>query len=409
MRLLLGFLSFTLFLFSCQTNQHKMINGQLKSGTWRAMLQLDEKNVLPFTFEVNDSGEILIVNADERIRVKDIVYGDSGEVIINFPVFSTYVKATLKDNMLSGFWINPEKKDYKIPFTAQFGRNERFAVAESAAIFNAEGRWEVTFSQGTDGEYKAIGIFKQIGHKITGTFLTETGDYRYLEGQVEEGNLKLSCFDGAHAFLFTGYGKGSRIENGLFYSGNHWKEPWVAIRNDSFTLADPDTLTYLKEGYERLDFSFSDENGDSISLSDPQFKNKVVIVQIMGSWCPNCMDESAFLVDLHKKYHSKGLEIIAVDYEIRNDFEVFKRNVARMKKDLGITYPIVFGGPSKKSESAKTLPMLNHILSYPTTIFIDKKGKIKKIQTGFNGPGTGSLYNDYKKNTTVLIESLLKK
>jgi hypothetical protein len=63
-----------------------------------------------------------------------------------------------------------------------------------------------------------------------------------------------------------------------------------------------------------------------------------------------------------------------------------------------INYKIVFGGTSKKSEAAKTLPMLNHIMSYPTTIFIDRKGKIKKIQTGFNGPGTGKIYEDYKKS-----------
>jgi thiol-disulfide isomerase/thioredoxin len=120
------------------------------------------------------------------------------------------------------------------------------------------------------------------------------------------------------------------------------------------------------------------------------------------------MDESVYLSEVYSKYKSKGLEIIAIDYEIRNDFEVFKRNVARMKKDLGINYKIVFGGTSKKSEAAKTLPMLNHIMSYPTTIFIDRKGKIKKIQTGFNGPGTGKIYEDYKKSTNKLIEKILK-
>jgi len=119
------------------------------------------------------------------------------------------------------------------------------------------------------------------------------------------------------------------------------------------------------------------------------------------------MDESVFLVEMYKKYHSQGLEIIAIDYEIRNDSAVFKKNVARMRKDLGISYPIVFGGPSKKIDAAKTLPMLNHILSYPTTIFIGKAGKIEKIQTGFSGPGTGKNYVDYKVKTTRLIENLL--
>jgi thiol-disulfide isomerase/thioredoxin len=380
---------------------------KLKEGTWRAVLKIKEDIELPYNFQITKNAELIIQNAEEKIVVKDIVYNGSN-VSIYFPVFSTYVEAVIKDNNLEGYWINPEKKDYKIPFFAQHGRNERFAAAEKTALADVNGKWEVTFSPGTENAYKAIGLFKQQSNKVTGTFLTETGDYRFLEGQMEEGSLKLSCFDAAHAFLFTANVKKDSIFNGIFYSGKHWNESWVAVRNDNFVLSDSDTLTYLTKGYEKLDFNFPDEKGIITSLSDSDYKNKAIIVQIMGSWCPNCMDESVYLSEVYSKYKSKGLEIIAIDYEIRNDFEVFKRNVARMKEDLGINYKIVFGGTSKKSEAAKTLPMLNHIMSYPTTIFIDRKGKIKKIQTGFNGPGTGKIYEDYKKSTNKLIEKILK-
>jgi thiol-disulfide isomerase/thioredoxin len=380
---------------------------KLKEGTWRAVLKIKEDIELPYNFQITKNAELIIQNAEEKIVVKDIVYNGSN-VSIYFPVFSTYVEAVIKDNNLEGYWINPEKKDYKIPFFAQHGRNERFAAAEKTALADVNGKWEVTFSPGTENAYKAIGLFKQQNHKVTGTFLTETGDYRFLEGQMEEDSLKLSCFDAAHAFLFTANVKKDSIFNGIFYSGKHWNESWVAVRNDNFVLSDSDTLTYLTKGYEKLDFNFPDEKGIITSLSDADYKNKAIIVQIMGSWCPNCMDESVYLSEVYSKYKSKGLEIIAIDYEIRNDFEVFKRNVARMKEDLGINYKIVFGGTSKKSEAAKTLPMLNHIMSYPTTIFIDRKGKIKKIQTGFNGPGTGKIYEDYKKSTNKLIEKILK-
>lgn len=380
---------------------------KLKEGTWRAVLKIKEDVELPFNFQITKNAELIIQNAEEKIVVKDIVYNGSN-VSIHLPVFSTYIEAVIKDNNLEGYWINPEKKDYKIPFFAQHGRNERFAKTEKTALADVNGKWEVTFSPGTENEYKAIGLFKQQSHKVTGTFLTETGDYRFLEGQMEEGSLKLSCFDAAHAFLFTANVKKDSITNGIFYSGKHWNESWIAVRNDNFVLSDSDTLTYLTKGYEKLDFKFPDENGKMTSLSDADYQNKAIIIQIMGSWCPNCMDESVYLSEVYSKYKSKGLEIIAIDYEIRNDFEVFKRNVARMKKDLGINYKIVFGGTSKKSEAAKTLPMLNHIMSYPTTIFIDRKGKIKKIQTGFNGPGTGKIYEDYKKSTNKLIEKILK-
>jgi thiol-disulfide isomerase/thioredoxin len=388
-------------------SQNENNSMKLKEGTWRAVLKIKEDIELPYNFQITKNAELIIQNAEEKIVVKDIVYNGSN-VSIYFPVFSTYVEAVIKDNNLEGYWINPEKKDYKIPFFAQHGRNERFAAAEKTALADVNGKWEVTFSPGTENAYKAIGLFKQQNHKVTGTFLTETGDYRFLEGQMEEGSLKLSCFDAAHAFLFTANVKKDSIFNGIFYSGKHWNESWVAVRNDNFVLSDSDTLTYLTKGYEKLDFNFPDEKGIITSLSDSDYKNKAIIVQIMGSWCPNCMDESVYLSEVYSKYKSKGLEIIAIDYEIRNDFEVFKRNVARMKEDLGINYKIVFGGTSKKSEAAKTLPMLNHIMSYPTTIFIDRKGKIKKIQTGFNGPGTGKIYEDYKKSTNKLIEKILK-
>jgi len=153
---------------------------RLKPGTWRATLQLTEKEELPFNFEVDSAGHISIINAEERIMVTDIVYDDSGNVNISFPVFSTFVRAKLDADTLRGEWVNPEKKDYKLPFFAQYGRKERFAAAEAAPAFDANGKWEVTFSPGTEGAYKAIGIFEQKGHRITGTFLTETGDYRYL-------------------------------------------------------------------------------------------------------------------------------------------------------------------------------------------------------------------------------------
>ena len=57
--------------------------------------------------------------------------------------------------------------------------------------------------------------------RVTGTFLTETGDYRYLEGVVDGDSLKLSCFDGSHAFLFHAALDQDSFR-GRFWSGTHW-------------------------------------------------------------------------------------------------------------------------------------------------------------------------------------------
>lgn len=404
-------ISSLMILFSCQnstpTVEENSENATLKAGLYRASFALDKGVELPFNFEVNEAGEIIIHNAEERLKVTDItIEGDDIKIVM--PVFTTYFKAKIKGDTLEGVWVNPNKTDYEIPFTAIHGIDTRFDIPAMRESIDLTGNWKVDFSPNTENTYPAIGIFKQEKQILSGTFLTETGDYRYLEGVAGSETLSLSCFDGAHAFLFTADIEGNAIKNGVFYSGKHWQEPWQAERNDSFQLADMDTLTYLKEGYDQLAFAFADENGDTVRLSDERFKGKVVIVQIMGTWCPNCMDETVFFVDLYEKYKDQGLEIIGIDYELKNDFETFQKNIKRMNDDLGVEYITLFGGPAKKSESVKTLPMLNHILSYPTAIYIDRNGGIQKVQTGFSGPGTGEIYKNYVERTTKLVEQLLK-
>ena len=51
--------------------------------------------------------------------------------------------------------------------------------------------------------------------------------------------------------------------------------------------------------------------------------------------------------------------------------------------------------------------MLNHVLSYPTTIFIDKKGVVRKIHTGFNGPATGEKYTEFKTEFEGFVGELI--
>ncbi|HRP58875.1 MAG TPA: TlpA disulfide reductase family protein, partial [Vicingus sp.] len=149
-------------------------------------------------------------------------------------------------------------------------------------------------------------------------------------------------------------------------------------------------------------------NDDSISLSDDKYRDKVVIVNIMGPWCPNCKDETAYLTELHKKYQSQGLEIVALSFDKTTDLETAKNNIRKIQKHFNAQFDFLIAGKASKIEAAKTLPMLNQIMSYPTTVFIDKKGKVRKIRTGFYGPGTGNYYKRYTEETDLFIQSLLK-
>ncbi|MCC6691208.1 MAG: TlpA family protein disulfide reductase [Bacteroidia bacterium] len=279
------------------------------------------------------------------------------------------------------------------------------------ALFN--GKWEITFSPNTSDEYKGIGLFEhtnKFSQHVTGTILTETGDYRYLEGAaVNDTTLYLSCFDGAHAFVFSAKMKSDNTLHGDFYSGSHWHEKWQAKRNDKFELRNPDSLTFLKTGYSKLEFSFPDLSGNNVSLSDTKYKNKVVIVQIMGSWCPNCMDETKFLSTFYEQHKAAGLEVIALAYERTGDVKKAISNVQRVIKKFNCNYDALIAATSSDNKKAsETLPMLNKIMSFPTTIFIDKKGNVRKIYTGFSGPATGSYYEKYVDDINAFVGKLLK-
>ena len=392
----------TILVFSCKQEQSTKF---LTADTYRAQLQVDDNTTLPFLFKVKDANTLEIYNAEEVITVDEIEYKNDS-VFIQMPVFESYIKAKIQDQTLTGQYIT-EGKDRSVPFTAAPAKTRFETTAKPNTTIT--GNWETTFSQNTDDSYKAKGIFTQNGNTVTGTFRTETGDYRYLDGVINGNQMQLSTFDGSHAFLFTATVTDSTL-NGTFYSGNHWKEPFTAKRNDNFTLADANTLTYLKEGYETLAFTFPDENGNLISLTDDRFKNKVVVVQIMGTWCPNCLDESNYYAQYYNNNKDKDIEFVALAFEYAKTEETAFKNIKRLKDRVGINYPILLAqtGTTSKSKANEKLPMLNHVLSYPTSIFIDKTGKVRKIHTGFNGPATGEKFTEFKTEFTAFVDELLK-
>ena len=394
------FLLISIVFFSCNDLPQSMT-----IGTWRAELQLTETEILPFNFEVTSKHSLKLFNAEEVILVDEITYSNDS-VYIKMPVFEGYIAAKINKDILEGAFIK-ESLERIVPFKAQANTKHRFETLSSDYDYNISGNWETVFSEGVKGdEYVAKGMFKQEGSKVTGTFRTTTGDYRYLEGVMDGNQLKLSTFDGAHAFLFTATVSDSIME-GQFYSGNHWKEPFIAKRNEVYELPDENTLTYLNEGYDAFDFSFPDVSGQLVSLSDERFKNKPVLVQIMGTWCPNCLDESRYYSEFYKS--NKDLEIVALAFEYAKTEEEAFTSIQRLKNKLGIEYPILLAqfGTSDKSKAQEKLPMLNHVLSYPTSIFIDKKGRVRKIHTGFNGPATGEKYTVFKNEFESFVSMLL--
>jgi hypothetical protein len=74
---------------------------------------------------------------------------------------------------------------------------------------------------------------------------------------------------------------------------------------------------------------------------------------------------------------------------------------------LDVGYDFVIAGTNDKEKAALTLPMLNKVVAFPTTIFIGRDGKVKRIHTGFSGPGTGVYYDQFVQHFNEVVNELL--
>ncbi|MCT8340935.1 TlpA family protein disulfide reductase [Flavobacteriaceae bacterium TK19130] len=392
-----------LLLFSCGKDTEV-----IKAGPWRATLLLNDKKEIPFLLELNSDTTMTFINAEERIDITDVKLKNDS-IIIQHPVFEGVIKGTFTKDSIGGVFFQPNR-NRSIPITMQFGRKPRFHIDEAPSTI-VTGTWETVFSPNNPSEkYLAKGVFKQRGNRVTGTFQTTTGDYRYLDGIIENDSLKLSTFDGAHAFLFEAQVKeNDSVLEGVFYSGSHWKERFEAKRNEAYELPKADTLVALKKEYDSIHFAFPTLKGDTLRFDNPYFKDKVTLVQLMGSWCPNCLDETRYLVDYYNKQDADELAIVALAFEYAPTREKAKASLKKLKKAVGIPYPILLAqvGSDSKQGAHQKLPMLTDVKSYPTLIFIDKQGKVRKIHSGFNGPATGEKYKDFQKEFEATVEALL--
>lgn len=403
----------SLFILSAMCACKAKPDYQLEKGIWRATLKTSSGAEIPFNFEVLDSaGQKLIdlINGEDRFRVNEISE-HSDSVLIRMPLFDTEIHAKIKNKTLSGTWVkHMSDSDMVMPFEARYKESWRFFKVNSAPEAKLSGRWSVAFSTADPNLKEAgIGEFEQKDGRLFGTFIRTTGDHRFLEGTVSDGKIYLSAFDGANAFLFTGkLLNDSTIVDGMFYSGFSLVQNWTAKKDEMAILPDSYSITALKDGFDKIDFSFPDLNGKKVSLSDSKFNNKVVLIQFFGSWCPNCMDETAYLVPFYKKYQDRGFEIVALAYERTTDYELSKRNILRLRDRFAVPYDMLITGyTNDKNKVAQSLPMLKSFVAFPTLIILDKNRKVRKIHTGFSGPGTGIHYADFKKEFEKTIDDLL--
>lgn len=394
-----------------------MINpySSIPPGIWQAQLTLEPGKILNFNFEViyddNDSVRIELINGNERIEVRDISFGRTQSfddtIRIDFPVFDTYIDAQFKENVMEGHWVVNYRENYAVPFVAYHGRSYRFSTQNKKPALDLSGSWNATFEIETAKPYPAIGEFEQDKNRVLGTFITETGDYRYLEGEIQGNELKLSCFDGSHAFLFIAEVTDNGDLIGSFNSGSHYKTNWVASRSAPNNIKSPFELSKSLKESETVSFSLPNSDDVLVSLSDPSYLNKPVILCIMGTWCPNCLEESKFLINYLESHPEKDIKILAIAYEKYRDKEKALSMIKNYKKRLNIPYEIVYGGYYDKEEASNTNGIIDKILAYPTMVLLNKDHKITNVYTGFYGSAT-SEHENFKQEFDQLIVELIK-
>jgi len=387
---------------------------EMKSGPWLGVIQIDPKDRsmdLPFNmyYSETDQGlpEMVITNADEKIVITEI--SRNGDTLtMKPPVFTSVIVAVLRNDSLVGKYYpkgievgNPYK------FYAISGVTDRFPWSAEKAAFDVTGRWKVIENPGTVDSTIMVGEFEQQGNKVFGTFLNTTGDYRYLEGKVSGNKFLFSKVDGAQTLIFTAdLTNQNTMENGRFMGSPKWISKWRAVRDEKIVLPSSNELVKVKKGYTTFDFAGVDMTGKMITSKDNLFKNKVVAVLAGGSWCPNCLDEARLFRELYSKYKDQGFEVVALNFEDKT-FEPSKKKMERFISQTGANYTFLYVAPRGREKRDSVLYPIEGQMAFPTGLFLDKKGNIRKVETGFSGPGTGEHYTQFVNETTKLIELLL--
>jgi len=379
-------------------------------GAWRAWLD-SPGGELPFELELREAeGRLLsiIANGDERLGVP-LTKLEAGRLTLRFGHYDATITAAVSADgrRLDGEWRKLRGPDdwSVLPFHATFGDAPRFGAPTGDDATAIAGRWAATFVSSPE---PAVAVFEaRPGGVVHGTFLTATGDHRFLEGSYADGRLRLSCFDGAHAFL---YDARTGTEGGLagdFWSGDRHHELWRARRQDDAKLADPQSALHPKSTARFDQLSAIGLDGALYSLAEPPFAGKLRIVTLFGTWCPNCHDEAKLLVELDQKYRERGVLFMGLAFELTGDVARDLNQVRGFAARHRIRFPLLLAGKADKETTAKFFPLFDRIAAYPTTVFLDAEGNPRSAWSGYSGPATGAEHTDLRTRFENLIETLL--
>ncbi|WP_156256770.1 peroxiredoxin family protein [Sandarakinorhabdus oryzae] len=375
-------------------------------GQWRVSFDAHPGGPLPFTLDVREgkSGpEAWLVNAPERLKVEQVEV-TSDAITLIFPSYNSRLelKATGSGGLAGTATVLRSTGTVTLAATAQRGA-WRFTPGAVKPGGNVTGRWNLTYG---DNKVKGLVLLKQVGSQVSGTVQLPTGDMRYLSGELNGNQLKLSTFDGSFTNLWLGTLAGDTLKGAQFAATS--RPTGNAFEAKKEKAATMNAVVVEAPGGERLSFRLPTPEGQMISLSDPRYKGKVVVISLGGAWCPNCHDEAQFLGPYAARRQKEGLEMIGLQFEYGTDVPRAMRQITSFKTRYKLPYPMVYGGRPIDEDTKKVLGPLAPVKVWPSTIFIGRDGRVKEVHVGWAGPATGALAEKVKREFDETVTKLLR-
>jgi thiol-disulfide isomerase/thioredoxin len=377
------------------------------AGLWDATITFNGQDI-PFRLQIAGEGSNLqgwLFNGEDKVVASGASF-QNGSLVLNFDSYAAKLEAKLQDGALVGQYGPMLKKTY--PVTA----HRQASVVESVLSGippRIDGLWEVAVKSAKGEKAWRLIVQQKSPLDVEAAILRVDGDTGALTGGYKDGHFVLSHFSGGRPALMilTPAADGTLAVD---MTDLHGKSQLTATRPDVARAkglpppTDPDHHTTVKDAAEPFRFSFPDLTGKIVSNTDARFLGKVVLVNITGSWCPNCHDEAPFLAELYRKYRSQGLEVVALSFEEEDQL----KNPARLRafmKEYGIDYTVLLGGTPDERDAKLTQPV--NLNSWPTTFFLGRDGRVRFVHAGFPGPASGTLYHQAAKEFYSQVESLL--
>lgn len=354
-------MAFLLILISCE---HDARSPRL----YEAVFETEPKTVV--LLERVDSTWV-VRNGAERIRLRP-----QGREVYEIPVFGGSWVGEWVGEVWAGFWTDSLRSgDYRVPLTLK-------PLPKEGPKPHHYPQADTSFWATTEG----LLVMKTRDDSVWATISTPTGDYRYLAGKKNVNTLIFSTFDGAHLFRFQANLKGDSLVNGAFLSGTHYRTAFAGRRLLSMPMGWKSATQSATS--RQLTFAGVQANGDTLRWSRDLLEiegKKGLVLDIMGTWCPNCMDEARLLQEFAGDYPE--VQFLSLAFERSTDAKALAR-LQTFRTEMKLPWEVLLGGKASKTEAANVLSAVDTVRSFPTTVFWPLEGE-PTIHQGFNGPATG--------------------